>query len=322
VYVGFPARRIHRCFGCLPYIEEGSPIVFSLRVLAERILDERPLRSPALIADRLGLRIVEGDEPAPCAAFRADLLDSLLDRAARLGFVDLDGLERLCDEVPAHVDFGRFAFGRDDLAALPSRPGVYIMRDERGECVYVGKARRLKDRVGSYFRPSARADERVSGILEDLHSLEIVETGSELGALLAEHDHIAALRPRRNTQRHVHARWRKQPSPLAVLTGAPVQGELRLFVIADHGVEWIDFPRDAPPAEAFEQLVRWASRARARSSRTKRERAALALSYVRAARDRLAMVDLRLVVKPSEGAERLSRLARAVIEAGGGARVT
>ncbi len=46
----------------------------------------------------------------------------------------------------------------EEVAALPAAPGVYLMRNERGDLLYVGKARRLKDRVGSYFnlRASAR----------------------------------------------------------------------------------------------------------------------------------------------------------------------
>ena len=43
------------------------------------------------------------------------------------------------------------------LAALPARPGVYILKDAAGEPIYVGKAKSLRDRVRSYFRddPSA-----------------------------------------------------------------------------------------------------------------------------------------------------------------------
>ena len=52
------------------------------------------------------------------------------------------------------------------LAALPARPGVYIMRNARGEVIYVGKAARLKDRVRSYFG-SPRGMEPKTRILRD-----------------------------------------------------------------------------------------------------------------------------------------------------------
>ena len=46
---------------------------------------------------------------------------------------------------------------KDFLSHLTSRPGVYRMLDNAGEVIYVGKARNLKNRVGSYFRASGLA---------------------------------------------------------------------------------------------------------------------------------------------------------------------
>ncbi len=58
----------------------------------------------------------------------------------------------------------------DKLAALPSSPGVYIMKDAQGEVFYIGKAKSLRERVRSYFSGSdtrafvALLDERLADI--------------------------------------------------------------------------------------------------------------------------------------------------------------
>ena len=45
---------------------------------------------------------------------------------------------------------------RERLKSVPNRPGCYLMRDRRGVIIYVGKAKNLRRRVLSYFRPGAR----------------------------------------------------------------------------------------------------------------------------------------------------------------------
>jgi len=44
---------------------------------------------------------------------------------------------------------------RDKLKGLPAKPGVYLFRDERGDVLYVGKAKSLRPRVRSYFQEGA-----------------------------------------------------------------------------------------------------------------------------------------------------------------------
>lgn len=77
-------------------------------------------------------------------------------------------------------------FFRDATRGLPRTPGVYIMRDSLGHPVYVGKAKNLRRRVGSYFTPSASGDAKVSKLLSVLSGLYYAETDSELEALLLE----------------------------------------------------------------------------------------------------------------------------------------
>jgi excinuclease ABC subunit C len=87
----------------------------------------------------------------------------------------------------------------DKLATLPAAPGVYLMKDERGEVFYVGKAKSLRDRVRSYF---SGADTRAFvALLEHLLAdLEVVLTNSEKEALLVEDDLVKRYQPRFNVE--------------------------------------------------------------------------------------------------------------------------
>lgn len=80
---------------------------------------------------------------------------------------------------------------------LPTRPGVYLMRDENGLALYVGKARNLRKRVGSYFDARPKI-ERIVRMVARIQSIEISITRSEGEALLLENEWIKSLKPRYN----------------------------------------------------------------------------------------------------------------------------
>lgn len=83
------------------------------------------------------------------------------------------------------------------LPTLPLSPGVYRMLDERGEALYVGKARSLRKRVSSYTQ-LGRLPERLRRMVFETRSLEVVTTASEAEALLLEANFIKRFRPRFN----------------------------------------------------------------------------------------------------------------------------
>jgi excinuclease ABC subunit C len=84
------------------------------------------------------------------------------------------------------------------LKSLPSLPGVYEMKNEGGETLYVGKAKNLKNRVKSYFLSSAKHSPRITKLLEKTHDLSWTETSSELEALVLESNLIKEKRPKFN----------------------------------------------------------------------------------------------------------------------------
>jgi len=83
---------------------------------------------------------------------------------------------------------------RDVLGTLPPRPGVYRMKDARGDVLYVGKARALRNRVANYTQV-AQLPNRLLRMVSQTRSLEIVTTNSEAEALLLEAQLIKRFRP-------------------------------------------------------------------------------------------------------------------------------
>ena len=91
------------------------------------------------------------------------------------------------------------AFWIKQAHQLPEEPGVYLMKDASGEVIYVGKAKRLKTRVASYFQEK-NSDYRafirlLEGLLDDM---ETFVTTSEKEALLLERELIRRHQPRFN----------------------------------------------------------------------------------------------------------------------------
>jgi excinuclease ABC subunit C len=83
------------------------------------------------------------------------------------------------------------------VATLPQRPGVYRMYDAFDELLYVGKAARLRDRVGSYFASGTLAP-KVAALVARVARVEVTVVNTETEALLLESNLIKAHRPRYN----------------------------------------------------------------------------------------------------------------------------
>src|SRR5437763_1451276 len=82
-------------------------------------------------------------------------------------------------------------------AECPRRPGVYGMVDRHGELIYVGKAKCLRTRLGSYFRPNSR-DPKAGRILDHTRAIVWELSPSEFAALHRELELIRRWRPRFN----------------------------------------------------------------------------------------------------------------------------
>ena len=88
------------------------------------------------------------------------------------------------------------------LAKLPDKPGVYLMKDARGDVVYVGKAQSLRNRVRSYWQKQAPGGEvhRIRSVIDRVVDVEVTQTDSVSEALLLEANLIKRYRPRFNVR--------------------------------------------------------------------------------------------------------------------------
>jgi excinuclease ABC subunit C len=84
--------------------------------------------------------------------------------------------------------------------ALPKTPGVYLLKDDKGRVVYVGKSASLRDRVCSYFHAATKLEFKKSGLLDCVVDFEVIETDSEVEALLAENRLIKDIQPKFNAR--------------------------------------------------------------------------------------------------------------------------
>ncbi|MBC2364731.1 excinuclease ABC subunit UvrC [Listeria booriae] len=85
---------------------------------------------------------------------------------------------------------------RNKLALLPDQPGCYLMKDQQGTIIYVGKAKILKNRVRSYFTGSH--DGKTQRLVQEIRDFEYIVTSSNVEALLLEINLIKKHDPRYN----------------------------------------------------------------------------------------------------------------------------
>ncbi|KPB06083.1 GIY-YIG nuclease family protein [Bacillus sp. CHD6a] len=88
----------------------------------------------------------------------------------------------------------------EKIKEIPATPGVYLMKDSAGQVIYVGKSKRLRQRVQSYFRESSTHSNKVRKLVKHIRDLEIIETDTEFEALLLEWQLIQEIRPQYNRQ--------------------------------------------------------------------------------------------------------------------------
>jgi excinuclease ABC subunit C len=86
---------------------------------------------------------------------------------------------------------------KDQIARLPEQPGVYLWGDARGETIYVGKARSLRDRGRNYLGAYGMSP-RHDALLDDIARLEVIVTDSVMEALALENNLIKQRMPRYN----------------------------------------------------------------------------------------------------------------------------
>jgi len=89
---------------------------------------------------------------------------------------------------------------KEKIESLPLGPGVYFMKTQEGDILYIGKAVSLKKRVASYFSKAALYSPKISVLVKKIEDVDVIETPSEVDALLLEAQLINEYTPPYNTR--------------------------------------------------------------------------------------------------------------------------
>ena len=87
---------------------------------------------------------------------------------------------------------------RKKAMALPLEPGVYLMKDASGAIIYIGKAKKLKNRVSQYFGSDQNHTEKVRQMVSRVDTFDYIVVGSEFEALVLECSLIKQHHPKYN----------------------------------------------------------------------------------------------------------------------------
>jgi DNA polymerase-3 subunit epsilon len=172
----------------------AAPVVDTVG-LARRLLDGRVARvGLASLAHFFGTSVRPCHRALPDAQATAEILVALV------GLAQERGARTVSDLVELAAPRRRRVYEKRSLVfGAPTRPGVYVFRDARGQALYVGRARDLRARLRSYFR-SERLRPAVEAALAAVERVEWQVLGSELEAALEELRLIRELRPPANAR--------------------------------------------------------------------------------------------------------------------------
>jgi excinuclease ABC subunit C len=89
---------------------------------------------------------------------------------------------------------------RDKVREFPTTPGVYIMKDDRGRVLYIGKAKNLRSRASHYFTQAAADDHRTCDLVKQIRDIDFVPAESDVDALLLEARLVKDVQPPFNVE--------------------------------------------------------------------------------------------------------------------------
>jgi excinuclease ABC subunit C len=102
-------------------------------------------------------------------------------------------------EAEDHAELvGGFEAALAKVRTFPTTPGVYLMKDSAGRVIYVGKAKNLRARAGSYFLKAAAEERRTAELVREIHDIDFLDAESEVDALLVEARLVKDIQPKFN----------------------------------------------------------------------------------------------------------------------------
>jgi excinuclease ABC subunit C len=123
----------------------------------------------------------------------------------------------------------------EKVKTFPLTPGIYLMKDAAGTVIYVGKAKALRSRAGSYFRKEAEIDPRTCELVKHIADIDFIPCETEVDALLREARLIKDIRPKFNKDLkdgksfpYIQVRTREE-FPRVEITRTPRRRGVRLY---------------------------------------------------------------------------------------------
>lgn len=104
----------------------------------------------------------------------------------------------MSDDAPDYPLPPNTVLAAEKVRSFPHKPGVYLMKDRAGRVIYVGKAKDLRSRAGSYFLKAAAEDARTARLVQEIRDIDFLEAESEVDALLMEARLVKDIQPKFN----------------------------------------------------------------------------------------------------------------------------
>ncbi|MDO5553246.1 MAG: excinuclease ABC subunit UvrC [Planctomycetia bacterium] len=128
-----------------------------------------------------------------------------------------------------------YAKAAEKVRSFPHTSGVYLMKDDAQRVVYIGKAKNLRSRAGSYFLAAALDDSRTLPIVREVRDIDFIATESEIDAILLEARLIKDIQPKFNRDLKDDKTFpylqvvTREPFPFVEITRQPREHGVRLF---------------------------------------------------------------------------------------------
>ncbi|MCR9293470.1 MAG: excinuclease ABC subunit UvrC [bacterium] len=141
------------------------------------------------------------------------------------------------DDTDSRTGGETFGFRRaaEKVKSFPQTPGVYLMKDHAGRVIYVGKAKNLRSRAGSYFLKAAQTEYRTANWVNEICDIDYMECESEVDALLAESRLIKDVQPIHNKEQKDDKSFpylmitTREDFPRVEVTRTPRQSGVKLY---------------------------------------------------------------------------------------------
>ncbi len=234
-------------------MELDTPVI-SLYRLAKKLNPGSVIRNAAQLSAVLGEQVYQDSAPELHFAAFIEQYKNILSRCRNLGKTGIAELLSMQSSDKNNVSFDGYAFDEIFLANLPESAGVYMMKNNAGQVIYVGKSKNLRRRLRSYFLEMERPGEKLEKIRDRVYEIVITLTGSELEALLLEQQLIDEYHPQINKQVKVHERDGKASQLYAriiLLPGVVPDTICLYFIKPGQDYERLDYKADGSGMKEF-----------------------------------------------------------------------